>query len=83
MTKAKKIPVTQKIVSIAIDNTLAERSKWLKNYYSLFKESAKELSEPEKDDLFFALNKSERMVYMTGKRLQSFSNLFEKISAVS
>ena len=78
-----KIPVTPKIVGGAIDRTLSERSAWLKKYYSLFKESSKELPDQEKQILLFSLNESERKIYKTGKKLKNFESLFIKVSSAN
>jgi len=83
MQKTDKIPVTPKIIGGAIDRTLSERSAWLKKYYSLFKESSKEIPAQEKQKLLFSLNESERKIKTTGKRLQNLESLFIKVSSVS
>ena len=80
MQTIDKISITPKIVGGAIDRTLSERSKWLKKYYNLFKESSKELPDQEKGSLIFSLNKSERMIHSTDKRLKNLESLFIRLA---
>ena len=86
MKTTDKIPVTQKIVSGAIDNTLIERKRYFKNFYAdysrLLDPSVQNISAPEQNALYSALNRSTRMITLTGKRLKNLSGLFEKISQI-
>ncbi|HBG48097.1 MAG TPA: hypothetical protein DDW90_01010 [Cyanobacteria bacterium UBA9971] len=83
MQTTDKIPVTPKIIGGAIDRTLSERSAWLKKYYSLFKESSKDLPDQKKQKLLFSLNESERNIHKTSKKLKNLESLFIRVSPVS
>lgn len=80
-----KIPVTPKLVGGAIEITLAERIAWLKKYYNnysiLLNSAADDLSESEKEDLLLSLDKSEKMIHRTGKKLENLEYLFITVSS--
>ena len=85
MKTSARIPVTPKIVSSAIDNTLIERKKHFKNFYADYSRfsdpSVQNISAPEQNALHSALNRSKKMITLTDKRLKNLSGLFERISA--
>lgn len=85
MLTKHKIPVTPKIVGGAIEITLAERIAWLKKYYSnysiLLNSAADDLSESDKEDLLLSLDRNEKMIHRTGKKLENLESLFIKVSS--